>query len=138
MSARRGGRTRACDEADARTRISLAWKFIEVAGLVEGESDPDFWSVAASLAVLAGIAAADAACCKALGRRSRGENHHDAEALVEGIVPSGREAAVALRRLIDLKDKAQYGIIHVSRGDLKTAMKQATRVLDFAEGVLRR
>jgi len=134
----RRGRTRSCDQADARTRFSLAQKFIEVAGIVEGEADPDFWSVAASLAVLAGIAAADAASCKALGRRSRGEDHHDAETLLESIVPDGGEAAVALRRLIDLKDKAQYGIIHVSRADLKTAMKQAARVLEFAEGVLRR
>ena len=58
MSPRRG-RTRSCDQADARTRFSLAQKFIEVAGIVEGEADPDFWSVAASLAVLAGIAADD-------------------------------------------------------------------------------
>lgn len=109
-----------------------------MAGLVETEEDPGFWSVAASLAVLAGIAASDAACCKALGRRPRGENHHDAEALLETVVPGGQEAAVALRRLIDLKDKAQYGIIHVSRDDLKTSMKQAERVLGFAEAVMRR
>lgn len=138
MSPSRGARNRRCDAADARSRLSLARKFLEVAGLVETEEDPGFWSVAASLAVLAGIAASDAACCKALGRRPRGENHHDAEALLETVVPGGQEAAVALRRLIDLKDKAQYGIIHVSRDDLKTSMKQAERVLGFAEAVMRR
>jgi len=48
-----------------------AAKFLEVARLIESEDEGAFRSVAASLAVLAGIAAADAACCRALGRRCR-------------------------------------------------------------------
>jgi hypothetical protein len=109
-----------------------------VARLIEREDDGGFRSVTASLAVLAGIAASDAACCRALGRRSRGEDHHDAESLLETITQGGREAAVALRRLIDLKDKAQYGIIFVSRDDVKAAMNQARKLVDFANEVLRR
>jgi hypothetical protein len=114
-----------------------AEKFLEVARLVEGEEGEAFRSVAASLAVLAGIAASDAACCSSLGRRSRGDDHHDAEALLETIVPGGREAAASLRRLISLKDKAQYGFIYASRDDLKVAMKQAENLLEFAKERIR-
>jgi hypothetical protein len=138
MSPRRGSRTQACDQWDASTRFSSAEKFLEVAHLVEGEDEAAFRSVAASLAVLAGIAASDAACCGALGRRPRGDDHHDAEALLETIVPGGKEAAIALHRLIDLKDKAQYGIVLASREDLKVAMKQAEGLIGFANEVLRR
>jgi len=53
-------------------------------------------------------------------------------------MPDGREASAALRRLIELKDKAQYGIIHVSRADLKTALKQAERMVAFARDVMDR
>ena len=135
---RSGGRTQVCGRSEAITRSSSAQKFLEVARLIESEDDGALRSVAASLAVLAGIAAADAACCSALGRRSRGDDHHDAEALVAMILPDGSEAATALRRLINLKDKAQYGIIHVSRDDLKAAMRQAERLVDFANEVIRR
>jgi hypothetical protein len=138
MNARRGLRTQSCGDREARTRISAARKFLEVARLVEGEDEAAFWSVATSLAVLAGIAASDAACCRALGRRSRGDDHHDAEGLLDSITPGGNAAANSLRRLIDLKDKAQYGIIYVSREDLKLAMKQAERLIEFAEEVIRR
>jgi hypothetical protein len=138
VSPRKGTRTQPCGKREAHTRSLSGEKFLEVARLVEGEDEEAFRSVAASLAVLAGIAASDAACCTSLGRRSRGDDHHDAEALLAMITPGGTEAAVALRRLIDLKDKAQYGIIHISRDDLKVAMKQAERLLDFARDVIRR
>ncbi len=138
MSRGRGTRTQACGRTEAGTRSLSAQKFLEVARLIEGEDEGAFRSVAASLAVLAGIAAADAACCRALGRRSRGDDHHDAEPLLATISPGGESASIALRRLIDLKDKAQYGIIHISRNDLKVAMRQADRLVEFAKEVIRR
>lgn len=54
--------------------------------------------MAASVAILAGIASADAACCQELGKRSRSENHHDAEVLLEQITPGGKRAASQLRQ----------------------------------------
>ena len=135
---RQRGRTQECGLAEARTRAGSAGKFLEVARLIESEDEGAFRSVAASLAVLAGIAAADAACCVALGRRSRGSDHHDAEALVAEIAPGGKLAATWLRRLIDLKDTAQYGIIFVSREDLKVAMRQAEKLVEFANEAIRR
>lgn len=138
MSRRRGTRTQACGPREARTRLASAEEFLDVARLIDGEPEAAFWSVAASLAVLAGIAASDAACCSALGRRSRGDDHHDAEGLLATVLPDGREASAALRRLIELKDMAQYGIIHVSKVDLKTALTQAERVVAIARDVLDR
>lgn len=138
MSRFKGTRTQICGISEARTRRTSAEKFLEVARLIETEDEGAFRSVAASLAVLSGIAAADAACFMVLGRRSRGDDHHDAEALLATIVPGGNEAANAMRRLIDLKDTAQYGIIYVSRENLRVALRQAEKLLEFAHGLIQR
>lgn len=140
MMARHVGRTQPCTIADARARRSHARKFYEAADLValEEPDNPESANVAASLAVLAGIAASDAACCAALSRRSRGQDHHDAEALLAQIAPGGADAAKQLRRLLNLKDAAQYGFIHVSAAELRSVLRHAQHLLDFAEQVLRR
>lgn len=136
---RRQGRRQPCSARDARTRRSQARKFLEVAEIAADEQagDPEYASVAASLAVLAGIAAADAACCKALGERSRSQDHHDAEGLLRGIV-NGKAAASHLRDLIDLKDAAHYGFFDVSRPELRKALRRARSLLEFADEVLNR
>jgi hypothetical protein len=91
--ATKGAKTRACDEAQAKQRLQRASEFLDVANLIVDEKDKDaspvYASAAASLAVLAGIAAADAACCKALGERSRSDNHRDAEQLLARIGAGG-------------------------------------------------
>lgn len=94
--------------------------------------------MSAALAVLAGIAASDAACCPALGRRSRSQNHHDAENLLTQIVPDGKTAATKLRSLITLKDTAHYGLIDVSGQKLAAALRQATQLVDWSQRVVRR
>jgi hypothetical protein len=125
-------RTATCDRQDAVTRLTHARKFLEVAELVAPDFAEGNANVAASLAVLAGIAASDSLCCFRLGRRSRSQDHHDAESLLQQIVPEGHEAAQRLRRLLDLKDSAHYGVIHLSRGQLKTAMRQAATLVELA------
>ncbi|MBB4662070.1 hypothetical protein [Conexibacter arvalis] len=105
---------------------------------MEEPDNPESANVAASLAVLAGIAASDAACCAALGRRSRGQDHRDAEALLGEVVPGGDVAAKRLRRLLNLKDAAQYGFIHVSGAELRAVLRQAEALVDFARRVLLR
>ncbi len=139
MSPRRVARTQSCSDSDAATRLRHAQKFFEVAELVAGEGDEiDFASPAAALAVLAGIAASDAACCKALGRRSRGQDHRAAITLVEQVTPGGRRAAQSLNRLLSLKDEAQYGLFDVGGQDLKSALRQAAELIGFAEETLHR
>jgi hypothetical protein len=136
---KRGGRTKPCDRTQARTRLENAQKSLEVAELAAGEEEiPASRSVAAALAVLSGIAAADSACCAALGRRSRGEDHREAATLLRQIVPGGDRAAKALIELLNLKDTAQYGLIPITRRELTTALRRAKRLLDFADEVLHR
>jgi hypothetical protein len=109
-----------------------------VGELVSAETEPEYASVAAALAVLAGIAACDAACCQALGRRARGQDHHDAEELVSQIEPGGRSAASSLRRVLSLKDEAHYGLFDVGGRDVKAALRQARSLVTFAEQVMQR
>lgn len=139
MTRRSAGRTQTCSVSDGRARHAHAVKFLEAAELVATEQDdnPESINVAASLAVLAGIAASDAACCAALGRRSRSSNHHDAERLLRDIAPGGPDAAKRLRRLLDLKDNAQYGFLDVAGQDLQSVLRQGRALTEFAERTLR-
>jgi hypothetical protein len=139
MATRAVGRTQQCSATQARTRLEHARNFLEVAELVaEDGDDADYSSASAALAVLAGIAASDAACCKALGRRSRGQDHRMAEQLLAQVEPGGRDAAGSLRRLLGLKDEAHYGFFDVGGQHLRSALRQAAALVDFAEEVMRR
>jgi len=111
-----------------------------VAALVatEGDAVPASASVGAGLAVLAGIAAADAACCAALERRSRGQDHRQAIALLSDVNPGGPQAARHLEQLLDLKDTAHYGVIYVTAAELKRALRRADQLVGYAKGVLAR
>jgi hypothetical protein len=136
---RAAARTQPCSKAQARGRLEHARKFLEVAEMTAGEAgDVEYASAAAALAVLAGIAASDAACCAALGRRSRGQDHRQATELVEQVAPGGVQAANAMRRLMNLKDEAQYGFFDVGGQDLQSALRQAKALLDFATQVVQR
>jgi hypothetical protein len=137
MSPRSSARTQTCSAADAASRLRNARKFVEVAELVAGEGENiEYSSQAAALAVLAGIAASDAACCKRLGRRSRGQDHRAAIAMLEKVEPGGRQAAKSLNRLLNLKDEAHHGLFDIGGQDLKTALRQARDLTKFAERVL--
>ena len=138
--ARSRQKSQACGTADARKRLADAKRFLDVAELAGDVDDSslEYGSVAASVAVLAGIAASDAACCEELGKRSRSQSHHDAEALLSQISPGGKQAASQLRQLINLKDTAQYGLISVTAAELKRALRQAAHLVEFAEEILRR
>lgn len=138
MTPRASGRTQPCEEADARVRLAHAQKFLEVADLAASETGvAESASVAAALAVLAGIAASDASCCRALGRRSRSQNHLDAAKLLEDIEPGGPAAATTLRRLLGLKDAAEYGLANVGGTDLRSALRRAAELVRFADDVVR-
>jgi hypothetical protein len=138
VSARQPARTQTCGEADARGRLRDARAQLDLAELAGAQSTPEEKKAAASCAVLAGIASADAACCKALGQRSRSQNHRDAVALVRQVAPGGADAAKQLERLLGLKDQAQYGFEDVGGQKLSAALRQARALLAFAERVLGR
>ena len=96
MSPPRESRTQDCDENAARARLRDARAQLDLAEIATAGSAPEERKAAASCAVLAGIAAADAACCRSLGRRSRSQDHHEAVALVRQVAPGGPEAAKQL------------------------------------------
>jgi hypothetical protein len=123
---------------DARTRLRDAQAQLDLAELASAASTPEEKKAAASCAVLAGIAAADAACCGSLGRRSRSQDHRDAVALVRLVAPGGTEAAKQLERLLGLKDQAQYGFEDISGQKLLTARRLARALVAFAERIVSR
>lgn len=140
MSARRRVKTHTqpCDAAQARKRLADARAFLDLAELVDVGAPPESLGVSAANAVLAGIAAADAACCHALGERSRGDDHRDALAVVAQVRPGGSEAAKARGRLLGIKNDAEYGLRPISRANRELAMRQARKLVTFAETVLER
>lgn len=136
MSPRQGGRTQDCSRQEARTRLNHARAFADTAELVLDADDDPSLNVSASLAVLAGIAASDAACCAALGERHRGQDHHAAVALLQTVAPSGQVMSKDLARLLDLKDNAHYGILYVSEARARQAVRWAQRMVTAAERVV--
>ena len=106
--------------------------------MADPTSPPGEIKAAISSAVLAGIAAADAACCQALGERARGEDHREATSLVEQVAPNGPTAAKALERLLSLKDESQYGFGDLGGQRLVASFRQARALTGFAQSVLER
>lgn len=136
MSPRQGGRTKTCGKTEARTRLAHARAFADTAELVLGVDDEGSENVAASLAVLAGIAASDASCCAALGRRPRGEDHREAVTLLSGIAAVGADMGRDLARLLDIKDNAQYGVLFVSAKVAAQSVTWGQRMVAAAEAVV--
>jgi hypothetical protein len=136
VSPRQRGRTQTCGKIEARTRLAHARAFADTAALVLGMDDEGTENVAASLAVLAGIAASDAACCAVLGHRPRGQDHREAVMLLSGIAGVGAEMGKDLARLLDVKYNSQYGILFVSPKGATQSVKWGHRMLAAAETVV--
>lgn len=128
-------RTQSCSAVDARKRLQDARKFLEVAEMVDDEPVLISAGVSASLAVLAGIAASDAACCAALGLCSRGASHDEAVSVLRRVRGAG-DAANALARLLRIKNDAQYGLGALSAAKRDAALHHAAKLLGFAERVV--
>jgi len=131
------GRTQDCSRGQAAVRLNQARAFLEAAELI-GSVDDELANdnVAAALAVLAGIAAADAACCATIGQRSRGQDHRQAIRLVEQAGTDGKTLARALGRLLDVKDGAHYGMVYVGAQQAKAALRSANILVEGAGKLL--
>lgn len=131
-------RTQQCTRADAQTRLAQADAYLTAANFIlneAGEDEADF-GVAASVAVLAGIAASDAVCCAKLRKRPRGPSHTDAVKLVETVSPDGPDMARDLKRLVARKDDAHYGLILVTEKRAHEMVTWATRLTVQAHKVV--
>jgi len=117
--------------------VEQARAFLDVAELI-GDQDDELATpnVTASLAVLAGIAASDAVCCAALGRRSRGQDHRQAVELLRQVTDVGDAMARELTRLLAVKEDAHYGILQVSGQRLAATLRQARHLVETAKEFL--
>jgi hypothetical protein len=114
-----------------------AQSFLDAAELVLDDTTREgYANVAGSLAVLAGIAIADAVCCEVLGRRHRGEDHRAASALLRQVAEVGERMAKDLERLLAIKDKTSYQSGFLARGDARKAVTWARRMIDVGTDVL--
>jgi hypothetical protein len=114
-----------------RRRMEVFVDAVDTLLLLESTDDPDVADAIVSLRVTAGIAAADVICCARLGRRARGANHRDAVGLLGSV---DKALANHLRRLLQLKPKAQYGALAVSGHELRTSARAVETLVEAARG----
>jgi hypothetical protein len=132
-------RTAAATRADARARLKTATAYVEVGELVLDERErQEFLNVSAGLAVLAGIAAADSICAARLQQIHRGQDHRGAAVLLEAATSDGKTLARLLRRLLDIKDAAHYGVAIVERRRAGDAIRWARQLTERARQELER
>lgn len=131
-------RSGSCTRAEAKNRLTQAEAYLMVAQLcLSDDSDAATPGVAASLAVLAAIAAGDAACCHRLGRRARGQSHAEAAALVATINPNGKTMSKKFTEVLTSKDESHYGFSLVSRTKAKSIVSKSEGLVSWAAEVLR-
>jgi hypothetical protein len=129
-------RTRPCTPVNARARLKAALAYLKASEIILAEDRDEFASVAAGLAVLAGIAACDAICCKGVGRPARGDDHRGAADLVKTASTQGARHRVLLIRLLELKDQAHYGFFDVSGVKASRAVSAARELVAGAQKFL--
>lgn len=108
------GRAVTMTAADVRQRAATAREHLQVAHerleMCQGQVGPSSETqVAASNAVSAAIAAADALCGHALGQRAAGQDHRDAVTMLKSVTGAGPALAPKLARLLNDKTLLQYG-----------------------------
>ena len=129
-------RTASCTPDAAKKRAAIAMAYLETADCIleeRSELKEEHLSVAAGNAVLAGIAASDAICCKHLRKVHRGDDHRGAADLLRSAVPDGKQLAAKLGRLLDVKDEAHYGIYFISVRKASDAVKVAGTLVRRAQ-----
>jgi len=128
------GKITECTPAEARDRRDQARAFIDVAemGLTESASRHEA-HVAAALAVLAAIAAADAICGLTLRRYSRGQDHAQAAKLLEKVSLDDTTLPAKLRRVLASKDAVHYSPQLVTARDARNLLRQAQALVVAAE-----
>lgn len=132
--ARRTRATSPCTRAQAQERLAQARTHLGAAELVL--DDGEFAGVAAALAVLAGVAASDAACCARVAVHHRGSDHQAAVQLLATVDPGGTSMAKDLQRLLDRKDAAHYGFTGVAATDERRMVSWARRLIERAQAAV--
>lgn len=90
---------------------------------------------ATSLAIHAGINAADAVCGARLGERAAGDDHDQVLSLLRQAGPDGAKVEKELRRLLPLKTKTEYEPDDVAPRVARQAVERAQRCAQVARAV---
>ena len=134
MTPRHSGRVVVCTPAECRARRDQARAFLDVAELVLTEDRREA-HVAGALAVLAGIAAADAISGLSLGKWSRGQDHALAVTVLGDVALRDTTLPIKLRRLLADKDAAHYSSTLVTVEKAKTMVRHAAALLAEADAL---
>jgi hypothetical protein len=129
----RGPRTKSTTQTQASAYLSKSEEYLAAA---ERELGERLNVAATSLAIHAGINAADAVCGIRLGKRSGGQSHEEVLGLLDTAGADGKELAKELGRLLPLKTKAEYDHVEVSKGDAGRAVERARRSVAIARRVV--
>ena len=116
----------------ARAYLGKAEEYVEAAS---AELEAGRSIAAASLAVHAGINAADAVTGMRLGQRAAGQNHDEVLALLRQAGPDGTAIERDLLRLLPLKTKAEYDPDDVPKATARKAVEWAQRCVALARRV---
>jgi hypothetical protein len=133
MAARRGAQTRPAPASDAAAYLAKAREFLRAAA---DSHELGNLIAAAGNAVHAGIAAADAIAARRAASVWRGEHAQAAGHLERSADVDGREAARHLRRLLPLKNRADYDPDPVAPAEARAALQAAERIVAIAERVV--
>jgi HEPN domain-containing protein len=131
MAAR--GKQQPVNVGEGRAYLSKANEFLHAAreSLTAGN-----YSAAVGNAVHAGILSADAICAVKLQAVWRGE-HMQAVTHLELAGADGKQAARHLKRLIPLKNRAEYDPAPLRSTDASSAVKTAERMVEIADSAVR-
>jgi hypothetical protein len=127
-------RLRDCTEATVTGRLSKAGQFLEQAAAIRDLADDEdkVGDSFVSLCVLAGIAASDVLCCRALGHFVQGEEHQQAVGELSKVRPHGKQLSADLSVLLQMKSRAGYGALAVRADDRKRAWRKAESLVEAA------
>jgi hypothetical protein len=127
-------RLRECDQRTASGRLRKAEQFLDAAATLRdlADDEADVGDAFVTLCILAGIAAADVICCKALGYFVQGEDHLQAIAELAKVTPGGKRLGGDLRALLQMKARAEYAAPPVNADQRKRAWRRAENLVDAA------
>ena len=123
------------NKADFSSYLRKAGEFY--ASMVDAYSRSHY-TAACSCAVHCVISSIDAVCVSQLGERSKGQSHDEAIRLLSRAGPPGLPEKIRqVRDVLSLKSRVEYGSDDTSKSQAELAVKQATRVYNWAKELAR-
>lgn len=127
------GRTRPVSVIQVREYLAKAEEYLLAAS---SELEAERGIAATSLAIHAGISAADAVCGARLQVRAAGQSHNEVTKLLAGAGDDGVELAKDLQRLLPMKTKAEYEPDDIPQSAASRAVGRAQRCVAIARRVV--